>query len=225
MKVTRISQQVKRQDRYSVYIDEKYSFSLHEYQLAQSGLRTGIELTQEEIENFANESQFGKVYEKALNFVMIRPRSEKEIRDYLVRTCMYPKPKSIVNKKTGERTFLKKTVDKDQINALIVRVLKRLDEKGHINDEKFAKLWVQSRSYHKKPSKRKLEQELMVKGVDSKIIATTLQNQELNEIDNLKTIIDKKRKLVRFQDDKKLIPYLLRQGYNYDDIKEVLYEE
>lgn len=96
MKVTKIAQQVKRQDRYSIYIDGAYLFSLNEYQLANSGLRSGKELSQEEVDNFAKESQFGKAYERSLNYVMIRPRSEKEIEDYLVRTFLYPKDRKSV---------------------------------------------------------------------------------------------------------------------------------
>jgi hypothetical protein len=38
MKITKISQQVQRKDRYSVYVDEKYSFSLSDYQLITAGV-------------------------------------------------------------------------------------------------------------------------------------------------------------------------------------------
>jgi regulatory protein len=225
MKVTKISQQVKRPDRYSIYIDEKYYFSLNEYQLAGSGLRVGKELTEDELQEFANESQFGKAYERTLNYVMIRPRSEKEIKDYLTRTYMYPKPKSYVNKKTGERVFLKQEVDKASVQQIIDRVTQRLTDKGYIDDEKFTKSWVQSRMMHKKPSKRKLEQELYAKGIDQTIIATVLQNEELNEKSNMLKLVNKKRKLVRYQDDQRLIAYLLRQGFNYEDIKDTLRDE
>ena len=224
VKITKIQQQVKRPDRYSIYIDEKYVFSLHEYQLASSGLRIGKELTKNEVEEFAYESQFGKAYERSLNYVMIRPRSEKEIKDYLIRTYMYPKPKSYLIKKTGERVFKKVEVDKVKTQELIERVMSRLTDKGYINDEAFTKAWIQSRQMHKKPSKRKLEQELYAKGIDSKIIATLLQNENISEKDNLQQLIEKKRKLARYQDDQKLIHYLLRQGFNYEDIKMVLDE-
>lgn len=224
MKVTKISQQVKRRDRYSIYIDEKYCFSLHEYQLASSGLRLGKELTEDELENFANESQFGRAYERALNFVMIRPRSRKEITDYLTRTYMYPKSKTYVDT-SGQRHFKKVEVNKSTVNEMIKRVMSRLEQKGYINDEAFAKAWVASRQFHKKPSKRKLEQELQQKGIDQNTIATVLQNEDINYKDNLKELIEKKRRIARYQNDEKLIPYLLRQGFNYDQVKQVLYGE
>lgn len=221
LKVTKISKQVKNADRYSVYINEKYSFSLSEYQLAGARLFIGKEFTQEELDAFIDESTFGKAYERALNYVMIRPRSEQEIRDYLTRTFLFPKPK-IFTDKTGQRHIKKQAVDKLKVQSMIERVMKRLQEKGYINDEVFAQAWVSSRQLHKKSSKRKLEQELRAKGVNSEIIATKLQNENLSELDNLRAVIEKKRRLQKYQDDVKLTQYLLRQGFNYDDIKEQL---
>lgn len=221
MKVTNIRQQTRHTDRYSVYIDEKYTFSLNDYQLAASGLRVGKTLTVDEVDNFAKESQFGRAYERTLSYVMIRPRSEKEIRDYLTRTFLYPKPKSYTDK-NGQRHFKKQTIDTKQVTQVIERVMERLAAKGYINDEAFATSWAASRQAHKKPSRRKLEQELRAKGVPADIIATVLQKVPINETDNLAELVAKKRRLSRYQDDTKLTQYLLRQGFSYDDIREVL---
>lgn len=221
MKVTRIAQQAKRKDRYSVYLDEKYSFSLSDYQLVGSGITVGKEFSKSELEAFLDKSNFGKAYERALNYVMIRPRSETEIKDYLTRTFLYPKPK-VFTDKSGERRIKKQGVDKEKTSAMIQQVLERLGEKGYINDEAFARAWVNSRQLTKKPSKRKLEQELRAKGVASEIIATVLQNQNETEAENLQALISKKRKLTKYQDDVKLTQYLLRQGFNYQDITAAL---
>lgn len=221
MKITKIAQQVKRKDRYSVYVDEKYSFSLSDYQLVTAGLRVGKEYTQTELSELINESQFGKAYERTLNYVMIRPRSVREIRDYLTRTFLYPKPKMYINKK-GERIVTKKDVDKLAVQHMIERVLERLEEKGYSNDQKFAEAWVRSRQLTKKSSKRKLQQELQAKGVASDIIASVLSNESIDETENLKKMIEKKQKQSRYQDETKLKQYLLRQGFSYSDIKDAL---
>ena len=221
LKVTKISQQIKNKQRYSVYINGKYTFSLNEYQLAGSGLSSGKILTQDEINIFATESQFGKAYERALNYVTIRIRSEKEIIDYLTRTFLYPKPKTYVNK-SGERIFKKVEVDKEKTKTLINRVIERLQLKGYINDEAFAKAWVQSRQLTKRSSLRKLRQELMVKGIQQSIIEKVLTSQEENELQNLEELIMKKRRIIKYQDDVKLTQYLIRQGYSYDNIRSKL---
>ena len=224
MKVTKISQQVKRPDRYSIYIDEVYTFSLNEYQLAGSGLRLGKELSTEELDEFQQDSLFGKAYERSLNYVMIRPRSEREINEYLTRTFLYPKPK-VFTSKSGERVIKRQQVDKAMVGRMIERVMDRLKAKKYINDEAFARAWIESREFSKKTSKRRLQQELQQKGVNPETIATILQNSEVNEQDNLRGLIIKKRRLSRYQDNTKLLPYLVRQGYSYSDVKDALGEE
>lgn len=217
MKITKISQQIKRPERYSVYIDEKYTFSLHEQQLAESGLTTGKELTQKEVNSFKNESEFGKAYERSLNYALLRPRSLFEIKNYLTRTFMYPKPKVYTNK-AGERIIKKVEVDKAQIEDMIERIIERLTERKYVNDETFAKAWVESRRYFKKTSTRRLQQELRAKGVRDTIIATVLQNEESTDLQMLQQVIQKKRRISRYSDNEKLTTYLLRQGFSYADI-------
>lgn len=51
-------------------------------------------------------------------------------------------------------------------------VLYRLQEQGLVNDEEFARAWVESRQRTKKLSKRVIASELRGKGVDDEIIAT-----------------------------------------------------
>ena len=221
LKITKISQQIKKSDRYSIYINDKYSFSLNEYQLSSANISIGKIVTKTELENYATESQFGKIYERALGYVMIRPHSSKEIHDYLVRILFYPRPKSYVDK-SGQRQYIKQAVDKVQAQQILDRVVARLSEKGYINDEVFANAWVASRTSNKKSSTRKMRQELLVKGVSDQIIATVLQKNDINERDNIKYIISKKWRQQKYQDDTKLKQYLLRQGFSYDDIKDTL---
>ena len=221
MKITKISQQIKRPDRYSIYVDEKYEFSLHEQQLSELSLKTGHEISEDQLNEYKNDSLFGKAYERTLKYVFIRPRSKKEILDYLSRSYMYPKPKVYINK-SGDRVVKKQAVDKLATQNIIDRVVERLESKGYVNDEAFAKAWFESRQFTKKPSRRKIQQELQQKGVDQEIIATLLQNYESTEIANLRYLIDKKQKISRYQDESKLIPYLVRQGFSYSEIKREL---
>lgn len=221
MKITKISQQIKRPDRYSVYVDGKYEFSLHEQQLAELSLKSNQEVSDDQLSEYKNDSLFGKAYERTLKYVFMRPRSKKEILDYLARSYMYPKSKVYINK-SGDRVVKKQVVDKLATQNIIDRVIERLESRGYVNDEVFAKAWFESRQFTKKPSRRKIQQELQQKGIDQEIIATLLQNYESTETDNLRYLIDKKRKISRYQDDAKLVPYLVRQGFSYSDIKREL---
>lgn len=220
-KVTKIQQQVKRSDRYSIYIDEAYSFSLSEHQLVGSGLRVGKEFTAEELATFKSESAFGKAYERTLNYVAIRPRSRKEIHDYLVRTFLYPKPK-VYTDRNGQQKIKKIVVDKTEVQQMIERVMQRLETKGYIDDQAFANAWLASRQLTKPSSRRRLKQELKAKGISTEIIATSLQNENIDEASNLEQLITKKQRQSRYRDPTKLTHYLLRQGFNYDQIKSKL---
>lgn len=221
MKITAIKVQIKKTDRFSIFVDEKYSFSLNEYQLANMGLHINQELTAEELDNLKNDSDFGKAYERVLNYLSIRPHSQKEIEDYLTRTYLYPKPKSYIDK-LGQRIIKKQEVDKAKVLAMNERVINRLQEKGYINDEDFALAWARSRQSSNKTSKRKLILELRAKGVNQDLVENTLQEIDFDETSALKQLIAKKQKLTRYKNDKKLIQFLLQRGFNYDEIKSAM---
>lgn len=196
MKITDIKQQVKRQHRYNVFIDGKYTFSLSGEQLLESGIRKNQEITVQELDQLKNQSEFGKVYEKTLNLLSYRSRSEWELRDYLKR--------------------------KNQAPALTNKILNKLSERGYVDDEQFARRWVENRRLLKPISARKLAQELSQKHIDRQIIDKVLQEDETDELDELRKLVARKAK--RYPDQQKLMAYLARQGFNYQDIKTVLDE-
>jgi regulatory protein len=105
---------------------------------------------------------------------------------------------------------------------LTVRVFDRLFEKGYLNDEKFAAFWVENRNVRKGSSLRKLQSELSAKGVDQAIVARVLESTDRSDTTELRKIIAKKAS--RYDDEQKLMAYLARQGFRFDDIKEVLRE-
>ncbi len=199
MKITKISQQVKRADRYSIFVDEKYSFSLSEAALITSGLHSGQELTQQELEQCKDSSKFDKLYNRTLMLIARRPRSRWELEDYLRR--------------------------KDSPAPLTEQILNRLSKAGYVDDSKFAQLWVENRRLLRPTSKRKLIQELRQKRISQEVIDQTLREDEADEQSVLRELIIKKRRQTKYQDNLKLMQYLARQGFGYGDIKEVLNNE
>lgn len=198
MKITAIKQQVKRQDRYSIYVDGKYLFSFSQNELLGLGLKVGRELSVEELTSLQGSAVVDKAYDRALNLISHRPRSEGELRDYLRR--------------------------KDVSGADADVVMQRLSERGYVNDLDFAQRWVATRRLLKSTSKRRLAQELRQKRIRSNIIDQVLADDETNERDVLRELMVRKRKQTKYQDNLKLMQYLSRQGYNYDDIKTVINE-
>lgn len=215
MKITDIAQAVRNPDRVNISVDGKYRFSLDIYQLSALGLKIGREYTEAELDELETESQFGKLYARALEYCLMRPHSKKEVRDYLWRKTRETKYKS---RQTGE---IKSRPGVSQ--ELADRVFERLVEKGYLDDEKFTRFWIENRNQTKGSSLRKLTNELRVKGVESSIIDQVLAESSRNDIDEIAKIIAKKRS--KYPDEQKLIAYLARQGFAYDEIKTALADE
>jgi regulatory protein len=215
MKITDISLQARDKNRVNVSVDGKYCFSLDVFQVGDLGLKIGKEYTDKELIELETESQYGKMYARTLEYCLMRPHSAKEVRDYLYRKTRTVKLRS---KKTGE------LYDKPGVSQEVtMRVFDRLVEKGYIDDEKVTRYWVENRSLTKGASKRKLTAELRSKGVEQTTIEKFLAESARSDDDEIMKIIAKKRN--RYPDDQKLMQYLARQGFSYDDIKAALAED
>lgn len=213
MKITNLSSQVRNPDRINISIDGKYRFSLDISQITELGVKVGREVSEEELTILETESLFGKLYSLALNYSFSRPHSVRELRDYLYRKTLTTKFRT----KKGE------VRERDGYSpALTTRVLKKLQHKGYVDDEKFARWWVENRNQTKGTSLRKLSAELRAKGVNGEIINEVLVSSERNDGNELAKIIAKKR--AKYPDEQKLIGYLARQGFRYDDIQAALNE-
>lgn len=196
MKITGIKQQVKRQARYSIFVDEKYAFSLSENALLAQGIRIGLEVTKEELEAFKDASKFDKAYNLTLSYVARRMRSEWELLDYFRR--------KEIDEEAGEQ------------------ILARLRDYGYVDDLAFARGWVENRRLLKPVSKRRLILELRQKHIADDIARQVLEEDETSDRDTLRQLVERKRKQTRYADDQKLMQYLVRQGYSYNDVKTVL---
>jgi len=203
MKITSISAQVRDKNRVNVSVGGEYRFSLDAYQLIDLGIKVGLEYDETQLVALEQESQFGKVYARTLEYCLMRPRSGREVRDYLFRKV---RPK---RDKNGE---LKPGVSTE----ITSRVFGRLVEKNYIDDAKFAHYWVENRSVVKGTSHRKLVAELRQKGIESSIIEQEFDVSSRNDSDEIKKIIAKKRS--HYPDDKKMMAYLARLGFDSDSI-------
>jgi regulatory protein len=209
MIITGITAQQKNHNRVNVMVDGVFRFSLDIFQVADLGIKIGREYSDQQLINLESESQFGKLYGRALEYCLMRPHSDKEVRDYLYRKTRDSRTK------TGE-------VRQGFAIPITTRVHARLVEKGYIDDGKFAHFWIENRSQTKGISRRKMTNELRTKGVDHSIIEGLLQLTDRNETDELQKVISKKQ--ARYPDEQKFIQYLMRQGFRYDDIRATLTE-
>ena len=207
MKITALKAQLRDKNRVNVSVDGSYRFSLEIAQVIDLGIKTNNEYTEEELLQLEIESQYGKVYARALEYVFVRPRSQRELRDYLRRKML---------DKRDQHGNIRRGISPE----LADRVFDRLVDKGHLNDTKFATFWIENRNLRKGISERKLRAELMAKGVASQVIDEVMRSSERDEGADIQAVI--KRKINKYAEDRKLIEYLARQGFSYDVIVEGL---
>lgn len=124
------------------------TLALHIAIVAQQGLRTGLLLSAPDLAALQAADTFQSIYNRALDFLAVRPRSEREVQDRLRR------------KGIGAED--------------ITRVVERLRRVGYLDDMAFALYWIGERARSSPRGPRLLQQELRRKGVNSAIIAQAL---------------------------------------------------
>jgi len=156
---------------------------------------------------------FERFYNKALEFLSYRTRSEKEVRDRLKLKIQKSKCKIA-----------------DQNSKLIDDIIEKLKKKKFINDEEFARQWIESRLRFKQRSLRLIKLELKQKGIDPEIIDKMINDEGLmiNDVDSAKKLVEKKierfRNLPEQEIYQKLGRYLASKGFNWDTIKKSIDE-
>lgn len=134
----------------------------------------------------------------AFRFLSFRPRSSKEVSDFL--------------RKKTRKAYVAPEV--------LTRVTDRLIELGYVDDEKFASWWIESRQKTKPRGMRLIKQELKQKGI------TTDAIENVPEDVIARRAVEKKleiwKKLSKPEQKKKLYDFLGRRGFSYNTIARVI---
>lgn len=190
----------KSKKRVNIYIDGKFEFGLDLENLIKFNLKVNQELTDGQINIIKDKSERTKAFNKVLNYATIRPRSEKEIKDYLKR----------------------KKID-DLIHLYIIKKLTKLKL---LDDLEFAKWWIEQRQSFSPKSKRVLTNELRIKGIESGIIIDVLADTEIDEVKIARDLIESKSyKWERYEENErkqKITQYLVGKGFSWEVIKSVM---
>ena len=219
LKITAIKPAVKNENRVNIFVNEEYAFSLDLAQVVDYKIKVGKNLSSEELDELKHASEFGKLYQRTLEWVLTRPHSEKETRDYLRHKRQKRETENRQAIRNRERTKEEREKYKLRTKELplfsdddIEKIITRLIEKGYLNDYEFAKYFLENRNAKKGTSIKKLKLELIKKGISQTVIDELLNENLRTDEDEIQKIIKKKRKKY---DDEKLIQYLVRQGFDF----------
>lgn len=224
LKITEMKQGVKNPERVNVFVGGKFSFSLNVTQVVDFHLRVGMELSSEKLTELKKASEFGKLYQRTLEWVLVRPRSVRETRDYLARKLRNSlRGPSATNEERWSEVPPVTTGRDERVRGgyseFSDEIISRLLTKGYLNDKTFAEWYVENRFVKKGISKKRLKMELMKKGISKEIVDEVLDVR--NDEEEIEKMIAKKRAKY---DDEKLIQYLCRQGFSYDLVREKVAE-
>ncbi len=186
---------------------------------------------------------FDRYYNLALRFLSFRPRSEKEVVEYLKKKIKKPAATASTSNvaeanaaKAEESTETQKFSASENFSdsviareALVNQIISKLKEYNFINDVEFTKLWIGQRIKSKHKPLRVIEFELKQKGINKEIIdevlsrfdeSRTLDQESAEKLASKK--LDFYRSLPPQKRREKVTSFLLRKGFNYDIVKKVV---
>ncbi len=186
--------------RVNVYLDGVFGFGIDLDNLVLNHIKLGMILTDEEVEKIVRKAEFQKTLDKLLKFAMLRPRSEKEINDYLKR------------KKIHE--------------SMWEDLFEKLKHFELLDDVKFAKWWVDQRLAFKKISSKVLKLELFKKGIDKEIVNSVIEETPINEEKMARELLEKRSYRWEGLDPReakqKKFQYLAGKGFDYEVVEKII---
>ncbi|MDD3679610.1 MAG: RecX family transcriptional regulator [Candidatus Shapirobacteria bacterium] len=198
--ITALEKQRKNSARINVYLDNRFAFGLTQDLVNQFGLAIGLELSEKRIADLKEKAKLETFLTKVYHYLSYRPRSEREVDNYLDQ--------------------------KGVKEPMRVKIVDYLKERNFLNDEEFAKWWLEQRNRFRPRSRFALKIELVQKGISEEIISRVLSG--IDEQRLVKELIARKQFGMEGSDlgksREKLIGYLKRRGFSWQVIKAGLEE-
>lgn len=197
--ITGLRYQRRTDERVNVYLDGQFAFALPAIDAAR--LKVGQHLTDAEIALLQATDAAAKAYDKAVRYLSYRPRSTAEVRRVLEEADFAPEA--------------------------IETALGRLTDQGYLDDAAFAAYWVENRQRFRPKGEQALRQELRRAGVDKETIDQSLDGLDTSAAAYAAAQPRASRLAALAAEDpaafkRKLSEFLLRRGFTYDIVREVV---
>lgn len=198
--ITAVHRDNKQKQRYHIDLDDEYAFSVHEDILVKYNLFKGTEVDEAFYSEVLVAEEKHRAYLNALRYLGIRPRTKSQLHSYLL-----------------EKGFLPPVAEE---------VCDRCQEQGYINDEAFAKQWVDERLRLKPRSPYMLRMELQQRGVDRNIVDDAVRGvSREDELIAARALIEKKARRLEGppepEEERKLLSMLMRKGFSHGVVQQI----
>ncbi len=192
----------KRKKKFAIILDNGTSLKLSAETILKNKLRKNQELSRIEIEKLLDEDEFSRALAQATAYLSLRKVSQQQLDRYLAR--------------------------KGYKKEIIQQVIADLNQRAILNDRRFAELFVKDRLKIKPVGPKKLEIELLKRGVTYDLInkalepATEPETQKKIALHLAQKKLRTLSSLERKQQKQKLYSFLMSKGFESEIITEVI---
>lgn len=188
--ISMLQVQKRNKERVNVFLDGEYAFAVG--MSVALTLKKGQLLSTAETDALKQDGETDLAYQRALRYLGMRPRSNAEIVTYLKR--------------------------KEYDEAIVDVVVRRLHERGYLDDDAFARFWVDNRNRFRPRGAQALRYELRQKGVERATIDATLEDQDEDGAawTAAEPKIGRWSGLEKREFEQKLMAFLARRGFRFD---------
>ena len=191
MVITKIEVQKNNKNRVNLFVDDEFCCGLSVETIMKNNLKVGKDINEELLNYYKVETEREVALNKAVNYISKQAKTEKQVKDYLI----------------------KKGFETD----VVFEVLSKLKEYSFINDENYAKQFVKFKT--KKNGKRKILMDLKRNGVDEETANKSI-GILCNDKESIVSIAEKylKNKTLDLKTKQKTYRHLISKGYEMDDV-------
>lgn len=192
-----ITHQKGRGNKIHLFLDGEYTVTTDENFWFDHYISDGTDISEDEWQSLLEEINYKKALNKCADLLSRRDHSVKELKTKLMRT---------VDEKSAQRA------------------VQRYIEAGYLDDYKYCERLVEYLFNVKKCSVAHAKQECFKRGVPSSISNEIISNYEVDTESIIKDLLDTKysSKLAQENGKQKVIQALMRKGFSYSDISNVL---
>lgn len=186
--------------KYKLFID-KETHIIYEDIIIKYNILSKEELSRKELNTFLADNRFYEAYYKAVSYIKVRLRSEREIKEYL--------------SKNG------------YLNKIIISVIEKLKNDGYINEEIFTEAFINDQINLKNFGPVKIEAELTKLGISKKVIDKNLKKytKEMQQ-EKISKMVEKDIKLNKNKSKEvlknKILVNLIGKGFYREDIVSII---
>ena len=191
MKITKLEVQKKNKNRVNLYLNEEFYCGLSLEAVVKYNLKVGQEIEEQKLEFLQTDSEKEIAQNKAISYISKYQKTEKELKDYLI----------------------KKGFDEE----IVFEVIKKLKEYSFVDDDIYAKNFIKSKS--KRSGKRKLSFELKKRGIDENLINENIK-EYADDSETILPLCEKylKNKPRDYKTKQKAYRFLSSRGFVSEDI-------